>query len=209
MILFWKNKAGAKVDPATEASLAAIRAKTDLLTLDDVANANLKVRAAAGKLKLKNATATGVNPATDDTLALIRAQTDKFQFDASHGLMTTGTAPALASAVQLKNVSKATITPIQNEEVQLWKRMVKILESHATVDAGNLQKISLDSFGSTVTGVDPSGDGIPLVTMASDLVRVIPGISTPTTFMGAGNQVYQDVARNAYARSIRRNLRFS
>jgi len=208
-LLFWKNKTNVKINPALEDELALVKAQFDLLTFDGQTTPNLDVRVAAGTLKAKNVATTTVNPATEGSLATVRAQTDKFTFDSSSGLKTTGTAPALASSVEVKSASQVTVNPATLEEVQLWKRMVKILESHAVVDASNNQRVSVDFFGSTVTGIGPSGDGVPLVTMASDLVRVIPGISTPTTFMGAGNQYFQDYARNAYARSIRRNLHFT
>jgi hypothetical protein len=210
MNFFWKNSAGTKISPATQATLAAMKAQTDLLSYDADTNANLQVNAAAGNVQAKNASGALVNPATEDTLALIRVQIDKFTFSATtNALATTGPAPALSDSVNMKDATSTLTNPASEEKVQLWRRMVKILESHGTVDASNTQRVSLDSFGATQTGIGLSGDGVPLVTMASDLVRVIPGVSTPTTFVGAGNQYFQDHARNAYARSIRRNLIFS
>ncbi len=197
-----------KINPATESTLSSIKAQTDLLTFDAETNGNLEVNVGAGVSGIKNAAGTTKNPATETTLAAIRAQTDKLRFDSASGLKSTGTAPTLSSSVNLKDASSATVTPAMEEEIQLWKRMVKILESHAVVDASNNQRVSVDFFGA-VTGTGLSGDGVPLVTMASDLTRVIAGISTPTTFVGATNQYYQDYARNAYARSIRNNLTFS
>jgi hypothetical protein len=87
--------------------------------------------------------------------------------------------------------------------------MVKLMESQATVNSEGTQKVIVDSFGATLTGTGLSGDGVPLVTMASDLSATITGVTTPVTYVGYNGQMFQDRARDAFAKSIRSGLLFS
>ena len=219
---FFKNKSGLRVNPATEDTSAAIKSQTDLLTFDSSSGqSNLEVNivsVASGGLDfgLQNASNVTINPATEETLASIKTQVQQMRFDSANGLKATGTAPALASIVNVKDTSKANIKPASDEAILLWRRMVKMMEAKATVDTGRLKRVTIDSFGTdNVTGVGSSttvgvsGSVVPLVTIANDFSANLTGLFTSTSYVGYNDQMYQDIARNAYARGIRSKLIFS
>jgi len=198
-----KNTSGVAINPATETTLSSIKAQTDLLTFDAGANpANLKVNIAAGSLGVKNTSGTAVNPATEDTLSLIKAKTDLFQFDGSNNLLTS--VGGTGNIVGIKDTTNTQINPATDESLVYLRRMVKLMESQATVDGANRQRVVVDSFGATVTGVGSSGAGVPRVTVASDSAFS----ATITSLNGWGDGMFQDVARNTYANGIRANLSF-
>ena len=199
-----KNASDVRIDPATETTLAAIKAQSDLLTFDSGSNpANLKVNIAAGTVGVRNATDTRINPATEDTLALIKLQTSKLQFDVSNNLLTS--VGGTGNIVGVKDTSGTQVNPATDDSLVYLRRMVKLMESQATVDAGNRQRVVVDSFGSVVTGVGASGAGVPRVTVSTDSAFS----TTITSFLGANDQAFQDVARNTYANGIRANLQFA
>lgn len=198
-----KNASGTKINPATQETLAEIKASTDLLSFDAGSQpANLKVKIADGSVGVQNASAVVINPATEDTLALIKAQTNKLTFDGSNNLLTS--VGGSGNIVGLKDVSGATINPATDESLVYLRRMVKLMESQATVDASNRQRVVVDGFGATVTGVGASGAGVPRVTVASDSAFS----ATITSLNGWGDAMFQDVARNTYANGIRTNISF-
>ena len=219
---FFKNKSGHRINPATDDTLAGIKSRTDLLTFDASSNpADLKISIAgmaSGGIDfgLQNASNVVINPATEETLASVKTQVQKMNFDPANGLKATGTAPALASVLSVKDITKANINPASDEALYLWKRMVKMMEAKASVDAGKIKRVTIDSFGTdNVTGVGPSttigvsGSVVPLVTISNDFSENLTGLFTSTSYVGYNDQVYQDVARNAYARGIRSKLIFS
>ncbi len=219
---FFKNKSGQRINPATDETLAGIKSQTDLLTFDANSNpADLNISIAAvppGGLDfgLQNVSNVVINPATEETLASVKTQVQKMSFDPANGLKTTGTAPALASVLNVKDTIKANINPASDEATLLWRRMVKMMEAKATVDAGKLKRVTIDSFGTdNVTGVGSSttigvsGSVVPLVTISNDFSENLTGLFTSTSYVGYNDQVYQDIARNAYARGIRSKLIFS
>lgn len=67
-----KNSANTRIDPATEATLALIQAKTANLTFDGDNNLLTAQSAAASAVGIKDTTNTLVNPATDDSAMLLR-----------------------------------------------------------------------------------------------------------------------------------------
>ncbi len=200
-----KNSTNTRIDPATETTLAGIKAKSDLLTFDSGTNpANLKVNVAAGSVGLQNTSGTSINPATEETLALIKQQTAKLQFDGSNNLLTS--VGGTGNIVGVKDTSGTQVNPATDDSLVYLRRMVKLMESQATVDAGNRQRVVVDSFGSgVVTGVGASGAGVPRVTVSTDSAFS----TTITSFLGANDQAFQDVARNTYANGIRANLQFA
>jgi hypothetical protein len=200
-----KNAAGTRIDPATETTLAAMKAQTDKLTFDAGSNpANLKVNVMAGSVGVENTLGALVNPATEDTLALIKAQTAKLQFDGSNNLLTS--VGGTGNVVGVKDTTNTQVNPATDDSLVYLRRMVKLMESQATTDAANRQKVVVDSFGTgIVTGVGASGAGVPRVTVSTDSAFS----TTITSFLGAGDQAFQDVARNTYANGIRANLAFA
>ena len=218
---FFKNKSGARINPATDETLVGIENQLDLLTSDLVSDAgiishNINVNVSAGVTKVQNTANTNINPATNSTIAAVQGAVAQMRFDSTSGLITSGSAPALASVVSLKDVTKTSVSPASDESVYLWSKMVKMMESKATVDAGRLKRVTVDSFGTdNVTGIGPSttvgvsGSVVPLVTIASDFSENLTGLFTSTSYVGYNGQMYQDVARNSYAQGIRSKLNFS
>ena len=200
--------------------MSSIKSQTDLLTSDLSSDAgvianNIVVNATAGATQVKNSAGTVITPASSSNLISTNSQISQMAFAGASGneLSTSGIAPTLNSGgVSVKDITTANVNPATDEATLLWRRMVKIMESQAAVDATNSQRILVDGFGpGVVTGTGSSGDGVPLVTMASDMVAspAITGVTTPTTLVGWNDQRFQDIARDAYARSIRSNLIFS
>ncbi len=199
-----KNVSGAKINPATEDTLTSIKAQTDLLSFDSGSQpANLKVSITAGTIGVQNASAVTINPATEDTLALIKTQTNKLTFDGSNNLLTS--VGGTGNIVGIKDTTGTTINPATDDSLVYLRRMVKLMESQATVDASNRQRVVVDGFGAVVTGVGASGVGVPRVTVASDSAFS----ATITSLNGWGDGMFQDVARNTYANGIRTNISFA
>jgi hypothetical protein len=89
--------------------------------------------------------------------------------------------------------------------------MVKIMESQATVDSGNRQRITLDSLGTgtAITTTVPISGAVTITSGTVTTVSTVTNVSAVGTIAGQNQQMYQDVARNAYANGIRQNLIFS
>lgn len=195
-----KNVSGDKINPATEDTLAGIKGKTDQLTFDSGASpGNLNVNVTAGSVGLKNTGGLQVNPATEDTLAAIRSKTDLLQFSGSSLLTSVG---GTGNVVGVKDTTNTQINPATDESLIYLRRMVKLMESQATVDASNRQRVVVDSFGAVVTGAGPGGAGVPRVTVANDSAFT----TNITALNGWGDQMFTDPARTAYAVGIRANL---
>ena len=195
-----RNSSGTKINPATQETLSGIKDKTDLLTFN---SGNLNVSLAGGNVGVKNTGGTPVNPATEDTLALIQAKTSLLQFDGQNKLLTS--VGGTGNTVGVKDISGTQINPATDESLTYLRRMVKLMESQATVDASNRQRVIVDGFGAVVTGYAASGAGIPRVTVSNDSLFS----ATITSLNGWGDQMFTDVARNTYANGIRTNLAFS
>lgn len=150
---------------------------------------------------VKNVSNVSINPATEETLLGIKTASDKLLFDVSGNLKTVATGGV--ETVSLKNISGITINPVTEETLQkvatdesvlLLRRLVKIMESNATVDASNRQRVVIETMPTTtVTGT---------VTVGS--------ITSLGQFAGVDARfLLIDTARNAYANGIRNNLNFS
>lgn len=195
-----KNASNTRINPATEDTLASVKAKTDLFTFDAGSNpANLKVNVAAGSLGVLNVASAAINPATEDTLALMKAKTDQLTFDGSNNLLTATSGGT--SVVGLKDSVDNRINPAQDDSVILLRRIVKLMESQATVDAGNRQRITIDSLG--------TGTAITTTIPVSGTVTATVSSAAISTMAGQNQQMFQDVARNAYANGIRQHLIFT
>lgn len=113
-----KNSSDARIDPATETTLAAIQAKTTNLTFDG-SNNLMTSTTLAGSMALKDTTSTEVNPATDDSAMLLRrlvkqsdslavvdsAQRQKVTIDSISGSLTLGTITTVSTVTAVTTVS--------------------------------------------------------------------------------------------------------
>jgi hypothetical protein len=151
---------------------------------------------------LQNASNVVINPATEDTLALINAKTSQMTF--SSGVLQTSVG-GTGNIVGLKDTTSTQVNPASDDSLVYLRRMVKLMESQAAVDSSNRQRVTVDSFGNTVTGVGASGAGIPRVTVANDSNF----LATISTLNGYNDQMFQDVARTSYANGIRANILFA
>ena len=198
-----KNASGIRINPATEDTLAGIKSQTDLLTFDAGSNpANLMVNIAAGAVGINNSGGVRIDPATEATLAAINAKTSQMTFSA--GVLQTSVG-GTGNIVGLKDTTSTQINPATDDSLVYLRRMVKLMESQAAVDGSNRQRVTVDSFGNTITGVGASGAGVPRVTVSNDSNF----LATISTLNGYNDQMFQDVARNSYASGIRANLLFA
>ena len=97
------------------------------------------------------------------------------------------------------------INPVEDESIGLLRRITKQLESNATVDYANRQRVVLDSLpGAAVTTAVPVSGTFWQTTQAVS-------ISQANAAWVPVDQRYQciDAARMAYAVGIRNNLIFS
>lgn len=206
-----KNVANTWKNPATEGTLATVRAQTDKFTVD--AAGNLYVQAATTmSSQLENASNVIINPATEDTLLLVKAQTNKLNFASSGALNTLGTAPTPSDVANVKNLAQSNVNPAELEMVQLWARIAKRLESQASFDINGNQRMAVDTFGASTditTGVGNTTATTLLVALASDAGVPVTGVNTPTSYNGWDRGMFIDVARLDYARGIRTSLSFS
>lgn len=92
-------------------------------------------------------------------------------------------APVTISSDQIGNNQLAT-----DESLVLLRRIVKLLESNAVVDAANRQRMVVESLPTLAT------------------VSTVTNIGA---IAGQGLQQFVDIARNAYANGIRSKLNFS
>ena len=188
---------------------------------------------------LQNASNVTINPAMEDgnlatltasagTIATNTTKLTSLNFDGSGNLLTVAAGGA-ASSVGLKDSSSNVINPATDDSVTYLRRIVKLMESQAVVDGANRQRVNVDGFGTNVglvTGTGASGAGVPRVTVSSDSslvlaaganaigsltagAAVIGSLTNLSTLAGQNQQMYQDVARNAFANGVRQNLVFS
>ncbi|MCX6713607.1 MAG: hypothetical protein NTV48_00680 [Candidatus Vogelbacteria bacterium] len=178
-----------------------------------------------GKVKIKNSSNTQVDPLTNSTLATTKSKFDSVHTKTagiisdtasiitntanvptlgSYGSMAGSTSVAIASdqpTVPLKGYgtfSTANLTATDNDSLWYLRKINKQLECLSTTDntastGGKRQRIVVDA---------PVDNTIPTMDMAQSAG------AAQTSTNGYGMQMYQDIARNAYANSIRRKLIF-
>ena len=209
-----KDSSNTRIDPAKEggnlATIATNTTKIGTLTFDG--SNNLLVNAATGfSSQLENASGTIINPAKEDgnlaTVATNTANIGNMTF--SGGALVTTSSGGGASIVGVKDVMSIQINPASDDSILYLRRLVKLMESQATVDTANRQKITIDSITgsltlSTITTVST-------VTAVTGITNALPaGTNALGSVTGIGSldarQWYQDVAHTAYATATRMNL---
>lgn len=78
-----------------------------------------------------------------------------------------------------------------DESLALLRRIVKLLESNAVVDAQNRQRMTVDAITGSLT------------------LSTVSTVSNIAAVGGQGHQMFVDVARNAYANGIRSKLNWT
>jgi pyruvate carboxylase len=123
------------------------------------------------------------------------------------------------------NVSGVIINPATDESILLLRRMVKILDSIATVDSQNRQRVTLDAAPVAVTVIQGTASSLNAVVSqptASNLNAVVSqptasnlnaNVGTVTNIAGFGGIdprfQFMEAARISYATGVRHNLQFS
>jgi len=259
-----KDHLGNKIDPAKEDGNLAIIAGVDFATSakQDTINTALTsvAQESGGNLA---ATATNTNTVATNTagflinntgayirqdtnytiaresngnLDLIKTDLDKFNFDESKNLKVTS--GAVNGNVGLLDKTNTQINPVQDDTVVLLRRLVKIMESQATVDFYSRQRVAISEVYGTGASVALQ---TPRVTVANDSVVILGTGTNSIGYLAAGTngigsltagtaeigklaagtqsigsvwlagqnqQMFQDPARMAYATGIRQNLSF-
>lgn len=103
---------------------------------------------------------------------------------------------------------------VTDESLVLLRRIVKLLESSAVVDANMRQRVAVESFPGALVGVQSTtvAAGVP---GTNQVTAFAPSAASQVVYMpvwvGPVDQRFQimDAARNAYANGIRSNLIFS
>ena len=178
-----KNTGDVRIDPATEGTAGSIKTATEA------------TQTSAGLIKTNT-----------DTLA---TNSNKFTFS-NGSLVITG--PNSADPVGLKNTSGTTINPATDDAVVLLRRMVKLMESQATVDSANRQRITLDSWGlaSTLLGTGTSANCARVALGSDSTVGTVTSVTNVVTIGSyTAQQMFGDVSHDVYANALRKNLTFT
>ena len=125
------------------------------------------------------------------------------------------------SRVRLENSIQAVINPATEDKqddlsdsIILLRRMVKLLESSAVVDANMRQRVAVDNilaFSGSGTPLGGIGAGSPGVNSITAAAPAATNVSYTPVWVGPVDQRYvlMDQSRNTYANAIRPNLSFS
>ena len=142
-----------------------------------------------------------------------------YQPQAGTGYLGTYVSPVLtlsANTSSMNNTDRLFIlfddgsTPTQRQEdlLEMLMRIAKLLETNAVVDSAQRQRITLDAISAaltlaTVTTVGTVSTVTTLPTLAN--VTTVAGLSAVA---GMDREQYINIARNAWANSIRSQLTF-
>lgn len=112
------------------------------------------------------ATIAGKDFATQTTLAQIKANSDKFNFD-GESLMVTGlSTDGLTNTVKTVDANSARVGLASDDSIVLMRRMVKLMESKATVDTATRRRITVDAWMENLNGPLETGTATGVQTLA-------------------------------------------
>jgi hypothetical protein len=205
-----KNASNVRINPATEdGNLATIAS-----TVAKETGGNLATLAGKDFAKESGGHLASIDTSTT-TIATNTTPLTNLQFDGSNNLkvVTTGGGSG-GGAIQVEDSTQKIINPSTEDSEVYLRRMVRLLETLATVDLANRQRISLDTI--------PAGVTLPTVTTVTTVgtVSTITGgtittITNPVpvgniaTISGMDREQYINIAKNAWANGIRSNLTWS
>jgi hypothetical protein len=120
-------------------------------------------------------------------------------------------------SVGLKDVAGVAVNPASDDAIVYLRRMVKLMESQATVDTRQRQRVVLDGIGTGSSGVTTElAASLPVTATCSGTVTANIGtgtmaaLTTLNQISGVdGKFLLIDTARNAYANGVRLNLTWS
>lgn len=164
---------------------------------------------------VKDVSNVRINPATEGSLTSVKNNTDtlvtnsnKFTFSGSNLLVESAGG---SDVVGVKDADGNRIDPVSEDAVVMLRRVVKLLESSATVDVANRQRMTVDAWGTSVLVGTGTSANCPRVALGTDsTVGTVTSVTNVVTIGSyAAAQMYGDVAHDVYANAIRRNLTFS
>ena len=107
-------------------------------------------------------------------------------------------------SVGIKDINNTRISPFSEDSVVYLRRIVKLMESQAVVDAGQRQRVTIDAITGSLT--------LGTVTAVTGITNALPAgtnILGSVLIDGQGRQQFTEIARTAYNTGIRINLAFS
>ena len=123
---------------------------------------------------------------------------------------------------KITNSNGTTINPATEESVLLLRKVVKLLESNATIDPKQRQKVVVEAIGTNNTTPTELNAAIPVtigaaisanstaVASAVNMGNVVVQFGAASTASGIDSRFAMiDTARTAYATGIRSNLKWS
>lgn len=118
---------------------------------------------------------------------------------------------AYFESTKLKDAQGNPINPVENEQIILLRRLIKLIESQSATDSANRQRITLDNIAgsltlgtvSTVGSVSAIAGALPAGTNA------LGAITNVQQLAGADQRQFIDVSRTNYNTGIRSRLTFS
>lgn len=134
-----------------------------------------------------NVAGNAINPATEETLSELNDKTTALQ----------SVSPPNNSDASVVRTAQGSI----DEQIILFRRLLKILESQSATDIANRQRITIDAIAG----------GLTLATVSSIANALPAGGNTIGSVLAAGADQRQfiDVARTNYNTGIRSKLTFS
>ena len=115
--------------------------------------------------------------------------------------------------VTIADANNNVVNPSSEEDILLLRKIVKLLESSATIDAKQRQRVVVEAIGTNTGTSTEVNASIPVTTTmgaaTANIGQVVVGFGGQAT--AAGNIIDSrffliDTARNAYAAGIRSNL---
>lgn len=118
-----------------------------------------------------------------------------------------------SDSLNILNTSGVTVNPATDESILLLRRMVKLLDSIATVDSQNRQRVTIDAVPVTIAVSQPTATALNVTAVQPTATLLNANVNTVTNIAGYGgvDPRYQFIgaARLAYANGIRANLKFT
>lgn len=109
-----------------------------------------------------------------------------------------------SDSVNVLNTSGTTINPVTEESIMLLRRMVKILDSIATVDVQNRQRVAVEAMPQTTIAIAAAQT---LATLTS-ITNAIP-VGNVATMGGIDPRwEFMELARISYSNGIRSKITF-
>jgi hypothetical protein len=118
---------------------------------------------------------------------------------------------AYLEQTQLTDEKDVIVNPGSEEALVLLRRMVKLMESQATVDSGNRQRISLSNVEPNLTlGGVTTVTSVTTVNAVTSITNPLPAGTNAIGYIGGIlGDTRIDLSRQTYSTAIRDKLTFS